>query len=524
MPARVNRFWKNSGAGIEVAKPPVPDWDAMRMLEALIIVITGQLTLAAAIMGPRRPRWSQLLPALPGALVLAHLLLEGGRWQMMPAYAVVAGLCVFGIVRWARPAREPGLVGRAVARTAAVFGFLLVMSSAVADIQLPVFVLPTPTGPAAVGTTALVFTDQARREELSDDPSAMRTIPVQIWYPASVTHNARRASYLGDPSRIGAEQLRKAGLPSFTARHLRLVRTHSWENVPVAAGQPAYPILLFSHGDGMPLGQNTALMEELASHGYVVVSIGHPYQSIVVYPDGRLVTYRQAAGRMKEIAAMNKPARDARLPSPYTLTPAERAQLAVRAVSLQPGEDFLARMWSADIRFVLDELAVLEAAPSGLFAGRLDMRRVGALGHSFGGAASGQACLDDPRIGAGLNMDGLQSGDMLRRPIGKPFLFMNEDRLDGLSDPFYASSTGPAYEVIIKGAVHDSFTDMVLWSPFSVGRAGGDLEAARGLRIVNAYVLAFFDRYLKGVAAPLLDASPAPYPEVTIRERLTTRP
>lgn len=110
----------------------------MRFLEALIILFTGQMTLAVSVMGPRRPRWSNLAPLLSALLLVAHLLLEGGRWQMAPAYPVVVALCVFGMIRWARPPREASPIARVLARVGAGLGFLALMASAAATILIPV--------------------------------------------------------------------------------------------------------------------------------------------------------------------------------------------------------------------------------------------------------------------------------------------------------------------------------------------------------------------------------------------------
>ena len=110
----------------------------MRILEALIIVLTAQITLAVLIMGPRRPRASNLLPLLPAALVVTNLILGGGRWQMLPASLVVAGLCALGIARFALPPRDASPAGRVIARIAAGAAFLAVMASAAAAILLPV--------------------------------------------------------------------------------------------------------------------------------------------------------------------------------------------------------------------------------------------------------------------------------------------------------------------------------------------------------------------------------------------------
>jgi len=74
----------------------------MRLFEAVLIVLGGQLALAAAVMGGRSPKRAGLLPLILLAPLAAHLVLEGARWQMVPAYLVAAGFCVVGILRHLR--------------------------------------------------------------------------------------------------------------------------------------------------------------------------------------------------------------------------------------------------------------------------------------------------------------------------------------------------------------------------------------------------------------------------------------
>jgi Predicted dienelactone hydrolase len=129
----------------------------------------------------------------------------------------------------------------------------------------------------------------------------------------------------------------------------------------------------------------SAQFEDLASHGYVVAAISHPYDAIVtIFPDGRPVTYS-----------------DKRWPT----------------VPSMEGEANLNQLeWHAnDIRFVLDELSRANlAGSSGLpFAGHLDFTHVGAFGHSFGGIAAAHACQLDRRFKACLNEDGI----VAKRPL-----------------------------------------------------------------------------------------------------------
>ena len=53
---------------------------------------------------------------------------------------------------------------------------------------------------------------------------------------------------------------------------------------PSPEQEATYPVLIFSHGYEIGFfAQNTVQMEELASHGYVVFSVGHAYESSIVF-------------------------------------------------------------------------------------------------------------------------------------------------------------------------------------------------------------------------------------------------
>lgn len=112
----------------------------MRLFEAILIVIAGQLTLAIAVIGGRGPKWTNLLPLVLLAPLAAHLAIEVARWQMAPAYLVVVCLCLIGAVRYLRAPLTGGRAGSGrsgtVARVAptvmGIMGFLLLMVSAAA--------------------------------------------------------------------------------------------------------------------------------------------------------------------------------------------------------------------------------------------------------------------------------------------------------------------------------------------------------------------------------------------------------
>ncbi|MBN2264894.1 MAG: hypothetical protein JW775_03680, partial [Candidatus Aminicenantes bacterium] len=304
--------------------------------------------------------------------------------------------------------------GAAVKRAAA--GLLTVLAAAAlvscARKGEPVPALPEPTGSYAVGTMWLSFTDPGRPETFTADPEDHREIAVRIWYPADVGNGDRPCLYaqpgvLDIPAQGFSEEMR-AGLERLEER-LSSIRTHSYKDARFASGGP-FPLVIYTHGYWAGMNQSTVLMEELASHGYVAASIGHPFETnSVTKPDGRVVRFDP---RNPEFMLRGRE-RQAGLPVERaiveTADPEKLDALFREYERLRPKTRESLAIWADDIGFAIDAFFELNAGDE-RFRGMIDLDGVGVLGHSFGGAASGQAALDDGRIAAGINMDGLQIG------------------------------------------------------------------------------------------------------------------
>jgi platelet-activating factor acetylhydrolase isoform II len=153
-------------------------------------------------------------------------------------------------------------------------------------------VLPPPTGPFAVGKTTVHWTDESRVEPLSPNPEP-RELMVDIWYPAEPS-NAPPASYLDAPAYETATG--KDGFQGFfgeaSVTLTQGVKTHAFASAPYARSAEQSPVLIFSPGGGMPREVYAAQLEDLASLGYVIAAISHPYDAIVtLFPDGRQIAY-----------------------------------------------------------------------------------------------------------------------------------------------------------------------------------------------------------------------------------------
>lgn len=499
----------------------------MRILEILLLAALLPAVLGFFLPAHRRPHWLAWIPFAALIFALLHLGIEGYRWQMAPAYALVLVLCLIhaGVARRGPPlASAPRPWWRETPR---VLGALLLTAGLAAatglPLALPMFDVPQPSGEHAIGTVTLHMVDASRQETFTDDPHDKRELMVQAWYPARTPDaGAEPEPFWGnDPHRreMLATSLRQ---PGFLFDHLAMIPSHSYPDAPLT-NDGAYPVLIFSHGYAQGFsGQNTVLMEELASHGYAVFSIGHPYESSsVIYPDGRAVTMDP-----KIVERLRGQRGDIMQKMLASTDKAERKALAREMVASAPALTSSVHLWVADTKFVLDQLTLLNGEDSSSpFKGRLDLSRVGVLGMSFGGTTAGQATLDDPRIAAGVNLDGTQYGDLLDRSLQKPFMFMHSAAAGLMNEAMYENSAAPAWYLNVKDTQHFDFTDFPLVAPgFKLLGALGKIPAERAVHITNAYTLAFFEQHLKGQESTLLKGNSSDYPEVEVQTRSGNAP
>jgi len=259
-------------------------------------------------------------------------------------------------------------------------------------------------------------------------------------------------------------------------------------DIPIRVYLPAVtnpaPVVLFSHGLGGNRQGCAYLGRHWAARGYVVVFLQHPGSDDGVW-------------RGQPRREINRAMRDA-----------------------ASGANFLLRV--KDVPAVLDRLARWQVAANHPLAGRLDLKRVGMSGHSFGAittqAVSGQSApgggqpFTDRRIKAAIAFSPSEprvgSPAQAFGQVAIPWLLMTGTkdvaRLAGAAigaasveerlSVFPALPPGSKYEVVLYDAEHSAFTDRAL--PGDSGARNPNHH-----RAILALSTAFWDAYLKGDAA-----------------------
>ena len=391
-----------------------------------------------------------------------------------------------------------------------LLGALSALSLA-AHSSAPPFVLPAPTGRYGVGTTSWNVIDSSRTESFVA-ASTPREVRVLAWYPiASQTKSStNRAPYLREPldARTFGTAIRSPG--AYDA--LSEVATHSFVDAAPLSGSPKLPILIFSHGYTGPVSAYSGLLEDLASHGFIVLSVAHPYEAVAAtLSNGATATMLDSAGSMRRaiLDVLGEWKDEDSTMARVTRATTENEQLRILRAYLSqvPKTTAVIDRWVSDTKLVLDKLATLPASTiGGQLARRSDMARIGVFGHSMGGVVAGEFCVKDTRCRAGLNLDGIpQSGSMIDARMPSPFLMVYSARPGrvGASDAIYRRATQRYYRVDVDNTRHIDFSDMILWGG-PLHDASGPIAPSHAIELTRLIVREYFDQELGAKPSPLL--------------------
>jgi pimeloyl-ACP methyl ester carboxylesterase len=380
--------------------------------------------------------------------------------------------------------------------------------------------LPAPSGPFGIGRVGHHWVDPLRPDRYSSDPNKHRELMVYFWYPTSDKSADAKASYFPGAQRMDT-------LPDIRARLARefgknwpamvsgAIFSHAVEGAPIARSPLRLPVVIFSHGLGSSGFNYTCLIEDLVSRGYIVASIEHTYIDLAVwFPDGRV------APRHND-------------PPPAGLSPEERFKWTVARTTETITEG------AADVRFALDRITAANATPQEfLLAGRLDLNRVAAMGHSAGAEFAARACQLDARFKACVDLDGgmVPVAVLPEYPDGatmkQPLLLLEPDHSQSRTPATPAELTAyfnkkeeqlqatrrGSYNVVLraKDLAHPGFSDIPLLFAGQDGYPPTE-TVLHNLELIEKYVREFLGKNLKQEKAPLLDSANTTLPEATVK-------
>ncbi|WP_419890081.1 alpha/beta hydrolase family protein [Paenibacillus xylanexedens] len=481
----------------------------MRILEWILVLVTVAATVLMLVFPKRRAMTMGTVTALV-LTVLLHGLINSFRVQMILTYIVTLVLFITLIIqlmksyrssRYVQSVRRPNRLSRIKMTLVSILVLVFSAGSIILTWLLPAFTMPEPTGTYTIGTFSQHLVDESREETKTLEAGDKRELMINVWYPVD-RKSAQGLPLEHYPSELGEAISLVFGIPSQVFSYLDTIPTHVVQGAEMSAVQSKYPVLLFSPGIRSARFQSMTMIEELVSHGYIVVGIDHPYTSAqVTFPDGRAVSYQA---------------------DPEFATSGELYQYNIKGIGIR----------AEDASFVLDTLTQWNSHdPNQLLEGKLDLDHVGIMGHSYGGATTAEALAQDDRFKAGLSLEGGFWGEVSTTALKQPFMYVMSGGTAKSLDPdatakdkvFYpefepdldrvmSNSLDDTYYLTVENFFHQSFTDISLISPKLFARG---ITPEHNVDITRSYALAFFDRYLKGEEQPLLQGSSVQFPEAT---------
>lgn len=461
-------------------------------------------------------------------LFFIHGIFEGFRYQMIFSYIFVTIFVVFTLVktRYKLFLTKTPKTLKVIIRSLSVI-FLIV--TLLLSYALPVFKLPKPTGSYDVGINYFHLVDENRNDPFLDKSTKKRELMIKVYYPGKNDDSKPFDRYFHNSSELLKAFAAGYHMPEFLFSHLKLVNTNSKEGLQVSDKEQSYPIVLFSHGAGTTMEVQTSQCEDLASQGYIVAAIDHTYVSwATLFPD-RVATAQEATTDFN------------------TADPA----------------GIITQIMADDSKFVIDSLTKInEGIIKSNFMGRLNLDKIGAIGHSVGGAVAYNLAINNSRIKAAVDLDGIvfvtpkdKSEDMApflmiandkyhiqgiqnREPLMEKFEDMPEEEqkimisMYGSEESYKEAYKKASQNIIglaevlkssgnlftIEGSDHMKFTDM----GFLIGirqlrelmGIGGSTAPTRCLQITKSVTAAFFNKHLKSGEKNTLESQINKYPEL----------
>ncbi len=346
--------------------------------------------------------------------------------------------------------------------------------------------LPKPTGEYAVGT--FTYTVKDDREEVMPR-GGMRSVAARVYYPVSKDSVEECSKPVGlSENMIKGFKMAFKVAPDFK-KNPEMNVSECYINAPRIPDKK-FPLIMFNHGYNSYREGNSFLCIDLASHGYVVISVTHSYEGLCTeFDDGsfvffdKTITKKMYEPMLPGILAVLK----------LTKSRGSNEELAEKFDEAQ--RKYCRFMMGRLPEWVKDNEAALEYAKKNL-SDLIDFEKgVGVSGHSMGGNTAYALCARNSDFTCGINIDGGLFGDYSDDIMTKPFMQLSCKDNEHVVTRVYLRHTKPIYKVFFKDMKHIGFADAKHMIPMK--SVVGKLDADTAHELVSKCHLEFFDAFLK---------------------------
>ena len=304
---------------------------------------------------------------------------------------------------------------------------------------------------------------------------------LQVWYPSDVNIYDIRSSYI-DNEKAFTYTLKNQGygVPSMLTDQIGSIKCNSWDSSKPLKNNK-FPIVIFSHGHGGLRTQNTNQVEELVSHGFIVMAVDHTYDAgFVEFLNGNI-----------EYSLTSRPDSSPIIESP---------------------EEFNTRFFYRinDINFLINQINSFHILDNEIFS-IMDTSSIGIFGHSLGGLTSIYAALNNKSIKSCYALDALFESvpdSILNRDFKKPIFhigqnnkgdtqYWEDSNFDNLKT-FLNNNSNNSIMIDIPGSYHYDYTDFTYFTYLTKRmNFSGEISTDDMVNIMNETLLDFLNASLK---------------------------
>lgn len=280
------------------------------------------------------------------------------------------------------------------------------------------------------------------------------------------------------------------------------IKTQCYDDLALSGKEKRYPVLFYVCGGGGSPEWGTVICTDLASMGYVVVSIGHQNSTMYKRKDGRLFNVSKDFSDV--IMAFSGDPKMLALAGKMEMRPDDETAIEmchnVLTLPILAKLTEYSELQAEDVRYAADYLYKLDSGElNSIFKGRLLLDiGMGIVGHSYGGPTTAIVCRDDDRFACGIGLDSGAFG-LLESDLKKPFLLLFCEPNYNMNAIIGANNSMETYYFSVDRVTHLDYCDIVFTSVNEELR--GERDAMEMRNLVTDYTKNFFDHYILQKAA-----------------------